>query len=40
MKYGRLTRPARNVDEHYRRVLGKYDAIFRDALATAAALRG
>lgn len=40
MKYGRLTRPARNIDEHYRRVLDKYDAIFRDALATAAALRG
>lgn len=40
MKYGRLTRPARNVDEHYRRVLDKYDAIFRDALSTAAALRG
>ena len=36
IKYGRLARPVRNVDEHLRRVLAKYDALMRTALDAAA----
>lgn len=39
MKYGRLAKPARNVNEHYRRALDKYTALLTAAL-NAAALRG
>lgn len=39
MKYGRLARPVRNPNEHYRRAIAKYTAILNSAL-DAAALRG
>ena len=39
IKYGRLARPARNVEEHYQRVLTKYDDALQSAL-TARAPRG
>lgn len=39
IKYNRLARPARNVQEQYRRIIAKYDAVFSAAL-NAAALRG
>ena len=40
MKYGRLARPVRNADEHYRRAIEKYDTVLHDAIGVAAALRG
>lgn len=40
MKYGRLTRPVRNREEHYRRALAKYDATFKTALDIARARMG
>ena len=40
MKYGMLSRPARNADENYKRVLDKYNLLLNIALNSTAAPRG
>lgn len=40
MKYGKLSKPGRNINEQYNRIVSKCESILQNALNAAAALRG